>query len=72
MLAVNTRRHAISFDSGRQSASVDFMQLQVVADGVVPLPATISVNYDNLRVIPEPSSIALLAAALVLANLRRR
>ena len=53
--------------------SVNFIQLQVIADGVSPLPATISLHFDNLRSIPEPGSAALLCmAAFVLALQRRR
>ncbi len=71
--------HTTSLTAGDFGASpedlffVNFIQLQVIGDGVSPLPATVALHFDNLRIIPEPGAAALLGlAALALALQRRR
>lgn len=69
-----TRLEVSDFGAAPQDLlEVNFMQLQVIGDGISPLPATISLHFDNLRSIPEPQSAVWVGlAGLVLALRRRR
>lgn len=52
---------------------VDFLQLRVIGDALPTYPATITTNFDNLRVVPEPTvGLLTLLGSLSLFRRRRR
>lgn len=52
--------------------NVNLIQFRVVGDALASFPTTVSSNFDNLQIVPEPSTYALiLAGALVFGAARR-
>lgn len=46
--------------------SIDFARFRVIGDGLGSFPQTVSVNIDNLRVVPEPASWSMVAGGFCL------
>lgn len=54
-------------------SDVNLIQLRVIGDDLASFPQTISTNFDNLQIVPEPSTWLLIGISLpVLAFLRSR
>ena len=53
-------------------ATVNFLQLRVIADGLPSFPTDATAHFDNLQIVPEPSSLLLGAGTLAGWSLRRK
>ena len=58
--------------TGADLAAVNFLQLRVIGDALPSFPTTRTAYFDNLQIIPEPSSLLLSTGVLGMWALRRR
>lgn len=58
--------------TGADLAAVNFLQPRVIGDALPSFPITATANFDNLQIVPEPSSLLLSTGVLGVWALRRR